>query len=107
MDVVREEVFGPAAPITIADSKEDAIREANNTEYGLGASIWTDNLEEGINLARKVQSGVVTVNEIVKSDPRMPFGGINKLWIRKGAIPLRNKRLRQHKICDGKRDKKE
>ncbi len=81
MDVVKDEVFGPAAPIIAADSREDAIREANNTEFGLGASIWTGDLEEGANLARKIQSGIVTVNEMVKSDPRMPFGGIKNSGI--------------------------
>jgi acyl-CoA reductase-like NAD-dependent aldehyde dehydrogenase len=42
MDIVREEVFGPAAPIMVVNSEEEAIREANNSEFGLGASIWTD-----------------------------------------------------------------
>lgn len=81
MDVVKDEVFGPAAPLIIAESREDAIREANNTEFGLGASIWTSDLEGGTKLARQIQSGVVTVNEMVKSDPRMPFGGIRNSGI--------------------------
>jgi acyl-CoA reductase-like NAD-dependent aldehyde dehydrogenase len=81
MDVVKEEVFGPAAPIIVVDSDQEAIREANNSEFGLGASIWTNNLERGIALARQVESGIVSVNEMVRSDPRLPFGGIKKSGI--------------------------
>jgi acyl-CoA reductase-like NAD-dependent aldehyde dehydrogenase len=76
MDIVREGVYGPVAPIIVVDNEGEAIREANNSEFGLGASIWTNNIERGIRLARQIQSGIVSVNEIVKTDPRMPFGGI-------------------------------
>jgi acyl-CoA reductase-like NAD-dependent aldehyde dehydrogenase len=76
MKIVKEEVFGPAAPIIIVNDEEEAISEANNSEFGLGASIWTNNIERGIRLARKIQSGIVSVNEMVRSDPRLPFGGI-------------------------------
>jgi aldehyde dehydrogenase len=75
MDIVKEEVFGPAAPIIVVNNEEEAIREANNTEFGLGASIWTNNIERGTRLARLIQSGIVSINEMVKSDPRLPFGG--------------------------------
>jgi acyl-CoA reductase-like NAD-dependent aldehyde dehydrogenase len=81
MDVVREEVFGPAAPIIIVNNEEEAIREANDSEFGLGASIWTNNIERGIRLARQIESGIVSVNEMVRSDPRLPFGGIKKSGI--------------------------
>jgi acyl-CoA reductase-like NAD-dependent aldehyde dehydrogenase len=81
MEVVREEVFGPAAPIIVVNDEEEAIREANNSEFGLGASIWTNNIERGIRLARQVETGIVSVNEMVKSDPRLPFGGIKKSGI--------------------------
>ncbi|HJS68357.1 MAG TPA: NAD-dependent succinate-semialdehyde dehydrogenase [Nitrososphaera sp.] len=81
MDVVREEVFGPAAPIIIVSNEEEAIREANDSEFGLGASIWTNNIERGIRLARQIESGIVSVNEMVRSDPRLPFGGIKKSGI--------------------------
>lgn len=81
MEVVKEEVFGPAAPIIVVDNEEQAIREANNSEFGLGASIWTNNIERGIKLARQIESGIVSVNEMVRSDPRLPFGGIKKSGI--------------------------
>lgn len=58
------------------DDEEEAIVEGNNSEFGLGASIWTNNIERGIRLARQVQSGIVSINEKVKSDPRLPFRGI-------------------------------
>jgi acyl-CoA reductase-like NAD-dependent aldehyde dehydrogenase len=81
MDIVREEVFGPAAPIIVVNSEEEAIREANDSEFGLGASIWTDDIERGIHAAKKIPSGIVSINKIVKSDPRMPFGGIKNSGI--------------------------
>src|ERR671935_299334 len=76
MEVVKQEVFGPAAPIIIVDDEDEAVRQANDSEFGLGASIWTNNIERGIRLARQIKSGIVSVNEMVKSDPRLPFGGI-------------------------------
>ena len=81
MEVVREEVFGPAAPIIVVENEEQAVAEANNSEFGLGASIWTNDIDRGIRLARQVESGIVSVNEMVKSDPRLPFGGIKKSGI--------------------------
>jgi aldehyde dehydrogenase len=76
MVILREEVFGPAAPIIVVDNETDAIWEANNSEFGLGASIWTSKFDRGVKLAREIRSGVVRVNEMVRSDPRLPFGGI-------------------------------
>lgn len=76
MDVLTEEVFGPAAPIIVVKDEEQAIKEANNTTFGLGASLWTEDYERASKLAGRIQSGVVAVNEMVKSDPRLPFGGV-------------------------------
>jgi acyl-CoA reductase-like NAD-dependent aldehyde dehydrogenase len=76
MDVLKEEVFGPVAPIIVVEDESQAIWEANNSEFGLGASIWTTNFERGIRIAQEIQSGVVKVNEMVRSDPRLPFGGV-------------------------------
>ena len=81
MIMVKEEVFGPAAPIIVVENEQQAVQEANNSEYGLGASIWTNNIEKGIGLARQIESGVVSVNEMVRSDPRLPFGGVKKSGI--------------------------
>lgn len=81
MEVVKEEVFGPAAPVIVVKSEEEAVLEANNSEFGLGASIWTTNIERGVEIARQIQSGLVSINEMVKSDPRLPFGGVKKSGI--------------------------
>jgi succinate-semialdehyde dehydrogenase/glutarate-semialdehyde dehydrogenase/succinyl-CoA reductase len=76
MRIAREETFGPVAPIIIFDDEKEAIRLANDSEYGLGASIWTENLNKAEALSKRVESGIVTVNNVVISDPRIPFGGI-------------------------------
>lgn len=78
MQIVQEEVFGPVAPIMVAETDKDAIRIANDTEYGLGASIWTTNLKTEERLSELVKSGMVSVNNVVASDPSIPFGGIKK-----------------------------
>ena len=78
MRIAREEVFGPVAPITIVDDEEEAVRIANDSEFGLGASIWTRDLEKAERLSSLIESGMVTINNVVVSDPRVPFGGIKK-----------------------------
>ena len=81
MKVVTEEVFGPVAPVIVFGSEEEAIKIANNSEYGLGASIWTKDEATGLEIAKKLEVGDVFINSIVKSDPRMPFGGVKKSGI--------------------------
>src|ERR671925_147445 len=76
MEVAQEEVFGPVAPIIVADDEKEAIKIANDSKFGLGASIWTQNLEKAEELSSIAESGIVTVNNVVISDPRVPFGGI-------------------------------
>ena len=78
MRIAQEEVFGPVAPVIIADDEAESIKLANETEYGLGASIWTEDLDKANKISQMVQSGVVSVNNIVASDPRVPFGGVKK-----------------------------
>ena len=72
---VKEELFGPVALIYKVSSEEEAIAIANDTEFGLGASVWTANSEKGKRIAQQIQAGAVFVNGVVKSDPRLPFGG--------------------------------
>ena len=81
MKVVTEEVFGPVAPIIVVNNEEEAIKVANNTEFGLGASIWTSDEEKGLEIAKRIEAGDVFINSVVKSDPRMPFGGVKKSGI--------------------------
>lgn len=78
MSAFDEETFGPLASVTVVGSDEDAIRLANKSRYGLGASVWTRDLERGERLAREIQSGTVYVNSLMRSDSRMPFGGVKK-----------------------------
>ncbi len=81
MKVVKEEVFGPVAPIIVVKDEEDAINVANATEFGLGGSVWTRDLERGKRIARQLECGCAFVNSFVKSDPRVPFGGIKESGI--------------------------
>ena len=78
MRIVNEEVFGPAAPILIAENEKEAIKLANDSQFGLGASIWTQDLENAEVLSSIIKSGIVSVNNVVVSDPRVPFGGVKK-----------------------------
>jgi succinate-semialdehyde dehydrogenase/glutarate-semialdehyde dehydrogenase/succinyl-CoA reductase len=76
MLVLQEEVFGPIAPISIVENELEAIKLSNDSKFGLGASIWTQDLDKAEKLSRSIESGIVTVNNVVISDPRVPFGGI-------------------------------
>ncbi|AEH37275.1 NAD-dependent succinate-semialdehyde dehydrogenase [Halopiger xanaduensis] len=72
----EEELFGPVATVFRVPDEEAAIEKANDTRFGLGASVWTEDLERGERVARQFESGMAFVNELVKSDPRLPFGGV-------------------------------
>ncbi len=74
--VLREEVFGPVAVLLHARDEEDAVRLANDTRYGLGASVWSRDIDRAQHLGRRIEAGSVFVNAMVKSDPRLPFGGV-------------------------------
>jgi succinate-semialdehyde dehydrogenase/glutarate-semialdehyde dehydrogenase len=76
MPVFREETFGPVAALLRARDADHAIELANDTEYGLGAALWTRDLEGAKGLARRIEAGSVFVNGLVASDPRMPMGGV-------------------------------
>jgi succinate-semialdehyde dehydrogenase/glutarate-semialdehyde dehydrogenase len=81
MKVLTEEVFGPIAPVIIVKSEDEAVRVANDTEYGLAASIWSRNTDRAERLASRIEAGTVAINDMVKSDPRLPFGGVKKSGI--------------------------
>ncbi len=74
----REETFGPVAAVIAAEDEADAIRLANASPFGLGASLWTKDLDRAERLAARLEAGAVFVNGLVKSDPRLPFGGVKR-----------------------------
>jgi succinate-semialdehyde dehydrogenase/glutarate-semialdehyde dehydrogenase len=78
MPAFREETFGPVAAIIRARDAQDAVRLANDTEYGLGAVVWTRDIQHAKELARRIEAGSVFINGMVASDPRLPFGGIKR-----------------------------
>jgi succinate-semialdehyde dehydrogenase/glutarate-semialdehyde dehydrogenase len=78
MPVFDEETFGPIMAIISVENEDEAIKLANDSQFGLGAALWTSDLKHAESLARQIESGAVFINGLVKSDPRMPFGGIKK-----------------------------
>lgn len=78
MTVFKEETFGPVAAVIKAASVEHAIALANNTDYGLGAGVWTSDSQLAEKIALQINAGQVAINGIVKTDPRLPSGGIKR-----------------------------
>jgi succinate-semialdehyde dehydrogenase/glutarate-semialdehyde dehydrogenase len=71
-----EEIFGPVASVVVAEDADHAVQLANDTRFGLGGSVFTEDREKGEQMARDLEVGCAFVNEMTKSDPRLPFGGI-------------------------------
>lgn len=71
-----EELFGPVASVFAVEDEDAAIETANDTEFGLGASIWTEDRNRGQRVARRIDAGCTYINQLTKSDPRVPFGGV-------------------------------
>lgn len=78
MPAYKEEIFGPVATLIKAKDEDEAIQIANDSDFGLGASLWTSDMQKAKTLATQIESGSVFINGMVKSDPRLPFGGIKK-----------------------------
>ncbi|WP_271424591.1 NAD-dependent succinate-semialdehyde dehydrogenase [Aequorivita sinensis] len=78
MAVFKEETFGPALSVTTFKTIEEAIDLSNNSQFGLGVSLFTENIEDAEKIIHKFDEGAVFINELVKSDPRLPFGGIKE-----------------------------
>jgi succinate-semialdehyde dehydrogenase/glutarate-semialdehyde dehydrogenase len=78
MPAYHEETFGPVAAVIRVEDAEDALRVANDTDFGLGSAIWTADVGRAKNLAERVEAGLVFVNGMVASDARLPFGGVKR-----------------------------
>jgi len=78
MSVARDEVFGPVLSVIPFDDEEQAIAMANDSQYGLAASLWTNDLTKAMNLVPRIEAGTVWVNAHVLLDPNMPFGGVKQ-----------------------------
>ena len=75
MRVSKEETFGPIAPMFLIRNEQELLELANDTEFGLGATIWSRDIARAEQLAKEIHAGFVGINQIVRSDPRLPFGG--------------------------------
>jgi succinate-semialdehyde dehydrogenase/glutarate-semialdehyde dehydrogenase/succinate-semialdehyde dehydrogenase len=96
--VAREEFFGPVALVFTFKTEEEAIRLANDTEFGLGAAVWSKNPERANTVASQIEAGAVFINDFVRSDPRAPFGGVKASGVGRelgalGARELANAKL--------------
>ena len=77
-DLLHEEIFGPVVALQSFDSDEEAIRKANDTEYGLAAYVYTSNLKRGLQICEKIEAGMIALNRGLMSDPAAPFGGVKQ-----------------------------
>ena len=78
MPAYHQEMFGPVAAFIVVKDVKEALKIANDSDFGLGGSVWTENKALGLEVAKKIETGAVFVNGLVKSDPRLPFGGIKR-----------------------------
>lgn len=75
---MQEETFGPVAPVLVFDTEDEVIAQANNTEYGLAAYLWTQNLARAFRVSEALEYGIVGLNDPVPSTAQAPFGGVKQ-----------------------------
>jgi succinate-semialdehyde dehydrogenase/glutarate-semialdehyde dehydrogenase len=78
MPIYTEEVFGPVVPLIVVQSVQEAVMVANDSSLGLGASLWTKDLVLAKNIIPQLECGMVCVNSMVRSNIKMPFGGVKR-----------------------------
>jgi succinate-semialdehyde dehydrogenase/glutarate-semialdehyde dehydrogenase/succinate-semialdehyde dehydrogenase len=96
--VAREEFFGPVALVFTFKTEEEAVRLANDTEFGLGAAVWSKDAARANAVAAQIEAGAIFINDFVRSDPRAPFGGVKGSGVGRelgalGARELTNAKL--------------
>ncbi|HEX2680055.1 MAG TPA: aldehyde dehydrogenase family protein, partial [Candidatus Dormibacteraeota bacterium] len=78
MPAYHEETFGPVAAVIRVKDADEAMRVANDTDFGLGSNLWTSDVERAKDLAQRIEAGLVFINGMVASDARLPFGGVKR-----------------------------
>jgi aldehyde dehydrogenase (NAD+) len=81
MTIYQEEIFGPVVVISSFETEDEAVTRANNTTYGLGAAVFTTDLERAHRVSAEIEAGMVWVNSSQDCDPRIPFGGVKQSGI--------------------------
>ncbi len=98
--VIKEEIFGPVCHIQVFDSESEVIEMANDSEYGLAASVWTQNISRAHRVSQRIESGIVWVNDWYLRDLRTPFGGVKRSGLgREGGIYSLNFYSELKNIC--------
>jgi acyl-CoA reductase-like NAD-dependent aldehyde dehydrogenase len=103
-DFARNETFGPVAAIEVVDSADEAVERANATAYGLASGIITSDADRGLELAQRIQAGIVHINDQpVGDEPQMPFGGVKDSgWGRFGGTAAIDEFTELHWVTVGK-----
>ena len=78
MPVYSQETFGPVFSVFKCSDIEQMLDLANDTDFGLGGSVWSNDRHKALSIAHKIETGAVFINDFMKSDPRFPFGGVKK-----------------------------
>jgi acyl-CoA reductase-like NAD-dependent aldehyde dehydrogenase len=112
MLIMQEETFGPVVPVMTVRDADEAVRLANDSCYGLNASVWTSDVARGIDIARRIESGSACVNECLVSAgvPALPFGGVKQSGVgtrHGGAEGLRQFCVRQAILIEPRRRRRE